>query len=412
MDYLLPVVGHTNKGAAVVSPTVTPKPSSSSPRTSLLPPYIHPRNNHKDMPQLPSVFELMVTTQQQPASHPGHKSPVAPGNDPRTPEVNSLPRLEQYPVSAPPPTTSPSDHILPAPHANLHHRRLEPSTDYFSLPSSRKTGPQVAPTQHYPHQSRSSISSSIELLSRNPSASLVTTGSYNTSPNFGPAMVLPRLIPAHAPHGGGANNVPSPHMGSYPGSGHPGSGHPGSGHPGSHNTAPHNTTYVATAMYPTYPPPPPNGPPVDYGGAAPQMAHPHFPPSGPYPPPPYPQYYFGAPPFQDNSTKIWGAPPPPLHVLGSFDENNALINRRRIIKRRTRTGCLTCRKRRIKCDERKPHCFNCERSKKVCLGYECTNQKTKKRDHESDSKLEETTPLPNSEQGSKSHRVSVHDLTN
>lgn len=51
-------------------------------------------------------------------------------------------------------------------------------------------------------------------------------------------------------------------------------------------------------------------------------------------------------------------------------QTSARQNKRRTIKRRTRTGCLTCRKRRIKCDERKPHCFNCERSRKVCLGYE------------------------------------------
>ena len=50
------------------------------------------------------------------------------------------------------------------------------------------------------------------------------------------------------------------------------------------------------------------------------------------------------------------------------EANKALINKRRIIKRRTRTGCLTCRKRRIKCDERKPTCFNCERSKNHVLG--------------------------------------------
>ena len=388
MEYLLPV-GHTNKGATAVSPTVT----TSNPRTCLLP------RTYQDMPQLPSVFELMVTTQQQPAPHSGHKSPIAPGNDPRTPEVNSLPRLEQY---QPPPTTSPSDQILPVPHATQHHRRLEPSADYFSLPPSRKTGPQVAPVQHYPHQPRSSISSSIELLSRNPSATLITPGSYNTSPNFGPAMVLPRLIPAHAPptsHGQQGPHIPQGPQG-------PHSAPHNAPHTGQH-TGPHSApnTYMTAYAYP----PPPNGPGLDYSGAPPHMAHPHFPPTGPYPPP-YPQSYFGAPHFQDNTTKIWGAPP--LHVLGSFDENNALINRRRIIKRRTRTGCLTCRKRRIKCDERKPHCFNCERSKKVCLGYECTNQKTKKRDHESDTKLEETTPLPNLEQGSKSHRVSVHDLTN
>ncbi|GMM36891.1 hypothetical protein DASC09_042160 [Saccharomycopsis crataegensis] len=45
-------------------------------------------------------------------------------------------------------------------------------------------------------------------------------------------------------------------------------------------------------------------------------------------------------------------------------------SKRKEIKRRTRTGCLTCRKRRIKCDERKPFCMNCEKSKKECMGYE------------------------------------------
>jgi len=34
--------------------------------------------------------------------------------------------------------------------------------------------------------------------------------------------------------------------------------------------------------------------------------------------------------------------------------------------RRTRTGCLTCRRRRIKCDERKPFCKACTR-----LSLEC-----------------------------------------
>ncbi|KAJ6103439.1 hypothetical protein N7486_005866 [Penicillium sp. IBT 16267x] len=29
-------------------------------------------------------------------------------------------------------------------------------------------------------------------------------------------------------------------------------------------------------------------------------------------------------------------------------------------KQRVRTGCLTCRKRRRKCDEQKPRCANCE----------------------------------------------------
>ncbi|KAK3991025.1 transcriptional regulatory protein moc3 [Cladorrhinum sp. PSN332] len=40
------------------------------------------------------------------------------------------------------------------------------------------------------------------------------------------------------------------------------------------------------------------------------------------------------------------------------------------IKRRTKTGCLTCRKRRIKCDEGHPTCNNCKKSKRECLGYD------------------------------------------
>ncbi|KAH6674295.1 fungal-specific transcription factor domain-containing protein [Halenospora varia] len=37
---------------------------------------------------------------------------------------------------------------------------------------------------------------------------------------------------------------------------------------------------------------------------------------------------------------------------------------------RVRTGCLTCRTRRKKCDELKPVCKNCHKANKVCRGYE------------------------------------------
>ena len=33
---------------------------------------------------------------------------------------------------------------------------------------------------------------------------------------------------------------------------------------------------------------------------------------------------------------------------------------------RVRTGCLTCRKRKVKCDERRPICFNCDRLSRTC----------------------------------------------
>ncbi|KAL9075631.1 MAG: hypothetical protein Q9157_003939, partial [Trypethelium eluteriae] len=43
--------------------------------------------------------------------------------------------------------------------------------------------------------------------------------------------------------------------------------------------------------------------------------------------------------------------------------------RSRASRRRTKTGCLTCRKRRIKCGEERPICNNCIKSKRHCEGY-------------------------------------------
>jgi hypothetical protein len=39
------------------------------------------------------------------------------------------------------------------------------------------------------------------------------------------------------------------------------------------------------------------------------------------------------------------------------------------LRKRTKTGCLTCRKRRIKCGEERPSCNNCFKSKRHCEGY-------------------------------------------
>ncbi|KAL4939515.1 hypothetical protein BDV06DRAFT_224941 [Aspergillus oleicola] len=41
----------------------------------------------------------------------------------------------------------------------------------------------------------------------------------------------------------------------------------------------------------------------------------------------------------------------------------------RVSRKRTKTGCLTCRQRRIKCGEEKPICKNCTKSKRECKGY-------------------------------------------
>ncbi|KAI1322987.1 hypothetical protein F5Y16DRAFT_412894 [Xylariaceae sp. FL0255] len=50
-------------------------------------------------------------------------------------------------------------------------------------------------------------------------------------------------------------------------------------------------------------------------------------------------------------------------------DDGDLAQKKTPVRKRTKTGCLTCRKRRIKCDEGKPICNNCVRSKRQCEGY-------------------------------------------
>lgn len=41
----------------------------------------------------------------------------------------------------------------------------------------------------------------------------------------------------------------------------------------------------------------------------------------------------------------------------------------KVAKGRSKTGCVTCRRRKKKCDETKPTCLNCEKNAVVCEGY-------------------------------------------
>ncbi|KAL2018303.1 hypothetical protein VTK56DRAFT_966 [Thermocarpiscus australiensis] len=89
-------------------------------------------------------------------------------------------------------------------------------------------------------------------------------------------------------------------------------------------------------------------------------------------PAPVPMAYYGVHPH----AHMYGLPDPNLMRIplapGLPDPRIALSGGRhkKEIKRRTKTGCLTCRKRRIKCDEAHPTCNNCKKSKRECLGYD------------------------------------------
>ncbi|KAK7995285.1 hypothetical protein PG990_014058 [Apiospora arundinis] len=101
-------------------------------------------------------------------------------------------------------------------------------------------------------------------------------------------------------------------------------------------------------------------------------------------------------------------PPPPLQLPGSFtafpadglpryaipnDPRSVLASGRhkKEIKRRTKTGCLTCRKRRIKCDEQHPVCKNCQKSKRDCMGYDPIFKQQQQQQHPTSIQ-----PAPNS----------------
>ncbi|ODV91464.1 hypothetical protein CANCADRAFT_29886 [Tortispora caseinolytica NRRL Y-17796] len=44
-------------------------------------------------------------------------------------------------------------------------------------------------------------------------------------------------------------------------------------------------------------------------------------------------------------------------------------SKRQVQRTRTRTGCITCRRRKKKCDEGKPECMNCKSNNLICEGY-------------------------------------------
>ncbi|MCJ1486117.1 Maltose acetyltransferase [Schaereria dolodes] len=69
------------------------------------------------------------------------------------------------------------------------------------------------------------------------------------------------------------------------------------------------------------------------------------------------------------------------HQYGEYSANRSSVSgadaerkrRKRVFSNRTKTGCMTCRKRKKKCDEAHPECNNCLRGGFVCEGYTTRN---------------------------------------
>ncbi|KAL4893572.1 hypothetical protein BDV59DRAFT_207683 [Aspergillus ambiguus] len=68
-----------------------------------------------------------------------------------------------------------------------------------------------------------------------------------------------------------------------------------------------------------------------------------------------------------------------MRSQNGFTNSNEAYEKPKSTRRSTlkvRTGCITCKMRHIKCDETKPHCNNCLRSRGHCEGYVNISKKT------------------------------------
>ncbi|PKS05263.1 hypothetical protein jhhlp_008634 [Lomentospora prolificans] len=65
--------------------------------------------------------------------------------------------------------------------------------------------------------------------------------------------------------------------------------------------------------------------------------------------------------------------------------------RNRTSKPKVKTGCNNCKQRRIKCDEQRPHCTQCVKSRKICPGYPAPSRSA--RSHEVISIAPKPQPL-------------------
>lgn len=127
----------------------------------------------------------------------------------------------------------------------------------------------------------------------------------------------------------------------------------------------------------------------------PQQSQPQIQPLPPFPPsaPPasrpntfYPPLHHGEPiGAAQRASKIGSTPtfstatvaagPGAETATGTGTGSGKGVKRTQVFKR-TRTGCTTCRRRKLKCDEGKPACARCVKSKAPCEYLDCEHSTT------------------------------------
>ncbi|KAL1881443.1 hypothetical protein VTK73DRAFT_3961 [Phialemonium thermophilum] len=76
-----------------------------------------------------------------------------------------------------------------------------------------------------------------------------------------------------------------------------------------------------------------------------------------------------SPGAEERSVSVYSGQYPEQQRRDGVIQQSDQKKRKRNFSNRTKTGCLTCRKRKKKCDEGKPECSNCIRGGFVCAGY-------------------------------------------
>ncbi|KDQ53454.1 hypothetical protein JAAARDRAFT_136956 [Jaapia argillacea MUCL 33604] len=116
-----------------------------------------------------------------------------------------------------------------------------------------------------------------------------------------------------------------------------------------------------------------------------------YPAAEPYPPSSQSLAYFSPTTNHYISPTYFSPPPPPSHLhVGSSPPrpNNAAPQRKRPKYTRSKTGCLTCRAKKIKCDETKPSCMRCTHGQRECTWPEGVPSRKKpapKKQHSADN---------------------------
>lgn len=96
--------------------------------------------------------------------------------------------------------------------------------------------------------------------------------------------------------------------------------------------------------------------------------------------------------------------PSPISVRSGHTENVRLTRRRH---KKSRRGCLTCKRRHIRCDENVPQCFNCTKGNRPCSYETHEDDESNRVMHLGDEYPDDTTATTVGESGKNASSLNL-----